>query len=96
MLKKLERPIGDEDEGRIPARAGGLDSNHRGRRPDRRESGPGRGVGHRRRRVVESGTGNPIPSATVLVRGAQHGPLTDAGGAFSIPDILAGERTIEA
>lgn len=46
-------------------------------------------------RVLESETGNPIPNASVHFHQTAQGTLTGPGGEYSIPEVPAGEHTIE-
>lgn len=46
--------------------------------------------------VIDGKTGTPIPGAQVVVVGTSRGAATDAEGAYRIPDVPAGEQTIQA
>ena len=45
--------------------------------------------------VLESDTGNPIPNASVHIHQTAQGTLTGPGGEYTIPEVPAGEHTIE-
>ena len=45
--------------------------------------------------VVDSGTGDPVPWATVVVEGINHGRVSDTGGYFLFPALTPGVYTLQ-
>jgi TonB-linked SusC/RagA family outer membrane protein len=54
--------------------------------------GNGRIIG----RVVSAGGGTPLPGATVVIVGTARGAVTDSAGRFTLADVPAGQRRIQA
>ncbi|HEU0055040.1 MAG TPA: carboxypeptidase regulatory-like domain-containing protein, partial [Longimicrobium sp.] len=46
--------------------------------------------------VVDDATGRPVPNMVVTVTGTARRAATDAAGRFSLPDVPAGQRVVNA